>query len=104
MYGLNQLYQKLNTNPDFMFVSFSDDADSVIEKSIIKNDIDFKVYKLSKETFKRLNFNKGIPTNIILNKNGEIRYLKSGGYTDKNKATEFTMKVLYPKIAALLGH
>lgn len=102
MNGLNQMYQKLNKNPDFLFVSFSNDPDSVIKKSVIKNKIQFKVFKLSNETFSKLNFNKGIPANFILDKKGEIRYFKSGGYTDKNKATDNILNVIYPKLTELI--
>ena len=102
MSGLNQLYHKLNMSPDFLFVSFSDDVDSVIKKSVIKNEIDFNVYRLSKDKFSQLNFNQGIPTNIILDKNGAIRFFKSGGYTDKNKASDYIMTVIYPKIIEIL--
>jgi thiol-disulfide isomerase/thioredoxin len=55
MDGLNMLYRELSMHSDFLLVSFSNDPDSVIKKSIIKNEIQFKVFKLSNETFSKLN-------------------------------------------------
>ncbi|VBB47971.1 putative Redoxin domain protein [uncultured Paludibacter sp.] len=102
MNGLNQMYLKLIQRPDFLFVSFSTDPDSVIQKSVIKYDIKFKVYRLSNELFSRLNFNNGIPTSIILDKNGIIKFFRCGGPGDKKQATEHVMTEIYPKIIELL--
>jgi thiol-disulfide isomerase/thioredoxin len=41
MDGLNLLYSELSKHSDFLLVSFSNDPDSVIKKSVIKNEIQF---------------------------------------------------------------
>ncbi|HZH66485.1 MAG TPA: hypothetical protein VEY10_16460 [Flavisolibacter sp.] len=50
-----------------------------------------------KET-RRLNLNNGFPANIIVDKEGKIKFLVTGGSTDKVKASEIIMKEIYPKI------
>ena len=102
--GLKLLYSKLKGHSDFLFVSFSNDPDYIINQLVKEYNLNFKVYHLEKEEYGRLNFNNGIPSSIILDKNGIIRFFTCGGPTDKNLATENVMTVFYPKILQLLGN
>jgi cytochrome oxidase Cu insertion factor (SCO1/SenC/PrrC family) len=100
--GLKQLYSKLNKYPDFLFVSFSCDPDSTIHRLIKKYGINFKVYHLDKNEYSRLNFNNGIPTSIILNRNGIIKFFITGGTDEKDLATKYVMIIIYPQALQLI--
>ena len=100
--GLKQLYAKLNRYLDFLFVSFSYDPDSTINRLVKKYGINFKVYHLDRNEFSRLNFNNGIPTSIILNKNGIIKFFAIGGIEEKDIATKYVMTIIYPEALKLI--
>jgi thiol-disulfide isomerase/thioredoxin len=101
--GLNQLYSKLINYPDFRFVSFSYDPDSTINSLINSLNIKFKVYHLDRNEYLRLNLNNGIPTSIILDRNGVIQYFVCGSPGPKENATKFIMTYTYPRILQLIG-
>jgi len=99
--GLNKMFNSLKDRSDFLFVSFTFDSDDLIKASVEKYNIKYKVIHLDKTEFSRLNFGNPNPTNIILDKNGIIRYFTVGG-TDKIYQNEIIMKIYYPKILSLL--
>ena len=99
--GLNKMFNSLKDRSDFLFVSFTFDSDDLIKASVEKYNIKYKVIHLDKTEFSRLNFGNPNPTNIILDKNGIIRYFTVGG-TDKLYQNEIIMKIYYPKILSLL--
>ena len=100
--GLNQLYSKLNKNNNFLYVSFSYDSENSIKRLVRKFDIKYNVYHLDKKEYLRLNYNNGIPTSIIIDQDGIIRYFICGGPATKEQATEYLMSYTYPKILQLL--
>ena len=100
--GLIQLYSKLQKYPDFKFISFSYDPDSTIDKLVKRYNINFKVFHLDRTEFLRLNFNNGIPTSIILDRNGTIRYFVCGGPGNKEQSTRYIMTYVYPQILQLI--
>jgi thiol-disulfide isomerase/thioredoxin len=93
--ALNELAQKLKGHKDFEFISFTWDNQETIKRVKDKYQLQFKVY-YSKES-SRLNLRMGYPT-MILDRQGNIRYLVSGGSTDPNEARDFVMKTLLPKV------
>ncbi len=100
--GFNEMFAKLKDNSNFLFVSFSFDADSTIRKLVAKYNIKYKVVRIDKPECYRLNFKNGFPSSFILDKKGIIRYFKSGGETDKIRATKAVLTEIYPQILALL--
>ena len=100
--GLNQLYSTLIKTPNFLFVSFSYDPDSTITRLVEKYNIKYKVYQLDLKDYSRLSYKNGIPTSIILNRDGIIKYFSSGGPGEKDKATKYIMTIIYPKILQLI--
>ena len=94
--GLNELAEKLKQNKDFEFISFTWNNDEAIKRVKENYKLQFKVY-YSKECSK-LNLGFGYPTTMILDRQGIIKYLVSGGTTDKEKAREFVMNTLLPEI------
>ena len=102
MDGLNQLYNKLANNPNFKFISFSFDPESVIQKKVEELNIKYKVIHLDRAECYRLNFGRGFPASFILDKTGKINFFKMGGEIDSEKSTEFIMNQIYPKISKML--
>ena len=96
--GLIQLYSKLEGNNDFLFVSFSYDNESTIRRLINKHGINFRVYHLDKNDFSQLNYGQGIPTSIILDRDGIIKYFSTGGPGKKDQATQYVMNIIYQEI------
>ena len=99
--GLNGMFNSLKDRSDFLFVSFTFDSDDLIKTSVEKYNIQYKVIHLEKTEFTRLNFGNPNPTNVILDKNGIIKYFTVGG-ADKIYQNEIIMKIYYPKILGLL--
>ena len=99
--GLNKMYNLLKDKSNFAFASFTFDPEETIKISIKKYNIQYRVIHLDRNECNRLNFNNGFPTNIILNKDGYIKFFMVGG-TSLSESTEMVMNLFYPKILSLL--
>ncbi|HEV8284570.1 MAG TPA: TlpA disulfide reductase family protein [Chitinophagaceae bacterium] len=102
MEALNELFNKLKDNKDFVFISLTRDNQETIKRVTEKYALDFEVFSTSNEECRRLLFNCGYPTSIILDKTGILRYKHGGGSTKKEEAREFIMTELLSKIQAML--
>lgn len=102
MEALNELQRQLKANKDFLFVSFTWENPEAIKRVKEKYGLTFSVLEISEGECKRLNFDNGYPTNIILNRNGTIEYLHNAGSLDKEKAREFIMTTLLEEIKTVL--
>lgn len=102
MDALNSLQQQLDTTKDFLFVSFTYDNAAAIKRVKGKYSLTFGVLSTSQQECRRLNFDNGYPTHMILDRTGTIKYLHSGGSTNKEKAKAFIMSTLLPEITSLL--
>lgn len=76
---LNRLYDKLKTNSEFQFISFSTDDVEDVKRVIQKYQLRFPVCPVSHEDAYKLNFKLAFPTNIVIDKEVEVIYLKDGG-------------------------
>ena len=85
---LNKIYERLKTNSDFQFISFSTDAIEDIKRLIQEYQLRFPVCPISREEAYRLNLNSGFPTNIVIDGTGMIIYLKSGGAVEEKRVKE----------------
>ena len=100
--ALNALYDKFKDSSQFKFVSFTYENQASIEKVKAKYNIKFPVYStVTLKECQRLCLGLGFPTNIILDKCGDIRHITAGGYSDKKKAAEF-IRGFYPEISGQL--
>jgi peroxiredoxin len=102
MEALNELQEKLKSNKDFMFISFTWDNKKAIQRVKEKYGLSFTVLSVSRDECDRLNFGGSYPTNIVLDKTGTIKYLHTGGSTKKEEAREFVRSTLLSKINELL--
>jgi|ERR1017187_4370219 peroxiredoxin len=98
MEALDELQQLLKDNKDFLFISFTWDNPEAIKRVKEKYGITFPVLSTSDEECSRLNFGNGYPTSIILDRKGTIKYVHSGGSTDKEIARAFIMTTLLSEI------
>ena len=95
--GLSQMYDLLKDNKDFRYLSFSIDNDNAISANVIKYKIPYAVYHLERDNCDKI-LCQGFPTSIIIDRNGKVIQLTSGGSIDIVKATKTVMEEIYPKI------
>lgn len=85
---LNRLYDKLKTNSEFQFISFSTDDVEDIKRVIQKYQLRFPVCSISREEAYKLNFKLAFPTNIVIDKEAKVIYLKDGGPVEAKQVRE----------------
>jgi thiol-disulfide isomerase/thioredoxin len=103
MEALNELQQQLKDNKYFLFISFTWENAAAIKRVSQKHHITFAILAASGQECRRLNFDNGYPTHIILDRTGVIKYFHSGGgSTEKEEPREFVMKTLLSKIRSEL--
>ncbi len=102
--ALNTLYKKFRHNKNFAFLSFTHEKPGKLPLLKKKHTMQYKVISVSDQECYRLNQNNGFPTSIILDKNGIIAALFTGGTTDKRKAKQFIINTIYPAIQSALDH
>lgn len=102
MEALNELHKQLKSNNDFLFISFTWDHLEAIKRVKEMYGITFQILSTSEKECRRLNFDNGYPTSIILDRKGTIKYLHNGGPTNKEKAKEFVMTTLLSEIMSEL--
>ena len=90
---LKKLYNKYKDNPNFLFLSFTIDDLEIARKAVIKYNIPYIVFPISREDANEMNFRMGFPTNIILNRERKIIFFKSGGSLDKIRAEELILEI-----------
>lgn len=98
MSALNELYKKFAVNKDFEFISFTYETTGRIRLLREKYHMQYKVASVSQQECYRLNQNNGFPTSIVLDKNGSIKDLFTGGSTDRKEARTFIINTVYQSI------
>ena len=58
---------------------------------------------MNKDTIYKLIYNLGFPTNLVLDKSGQITFIKCGGHTDKQKAEAYFDDIYNKEIEELLN-
>lgn len=100
--ALNKLYEKFGKDKNFEFVSFTYEKPAKIVMLKKKYGIKYKVASVSNQECYRLNQNNGFPTSIVLDADGTIADLFTGGDTDRRKAAEFIRTAVYQRIGEQL--
>jgi thiol-disulfide isomerase/thioredoxin len=95
---LNELYKKYSADENFKFISFTYESTASIVLLKKKYNIEYEVASVTTKECYHLNQNNGFPTSIILNKEGIITDLFTGGDTDRKKAQEFITSIVYKSI------
>src|SRR5437868_795876 len=100
--GLNELYDKLKDNKDVKFLSFTFESPEKVAEFAEKYKMPYKAISVEESECRRLNFNAGFPANIILDRDGVVRFFKIGGSVDKAEASRVIVAEVYSKIMAML--
>lgn len=87
--ALEKFYINNKSKKDFQFISISFDPDSVIERVRKEHGLTYPIYHLPHDSCMKLEFGKGYPTSLIVNKKREIVYSSSGGPIDPGIADKF---------------
>ena len=77
--ALNQLFLKFKDNPNFRFLSLTTDSPEKAKEAVKKYDILFDVFSIKRKECERL-FCTEFPTNIIVDQEGKVAYIKVGLY------------------------
>lgn len=101
--ALTKLYYDLKDNKDFEFLSFTHESPARIKILRKKYHLPYKIASVTNQECYRLNQNNGFPTSIVLDRNGNIYQLFTGGDTDKKVASRFIKISVYTKIKEALA-
>lgn len=82
---LNDLYENIKDNPYFQFLSITTDSPEMAKVSKKKYKLPYPIYTASRKECDRLIPYLGFPTTIITDKQGKIRFMKGGGYLEREK-------------------
>lgn len=102
MNSLNTLYETYKDDNKFKFISITSDDEQMIKNAIREFNIKYNIYKVTSKESYDLNLNNGFPTSIIIDTQGKIHYIKSGGSSDPIKANEIILKEIEPVIYKIL--
>lgn len=72
---LNELYDSLKNNPDYIFVGVTFDKPETLPEFIDKYKLRYPIASVSEDAIKEMNYKEGFPTKVIIDKNGNIAYL-----------------------------
>lgn len=97
--GLNQLFEKLKNDTNFVFVSFTFENYQTIESFKKRLGIEYNIYHMESKQCDTICC--GYPTTFILDRNGTTRFLFTGGFPTKEEATSEILTEIYPNILKL---
>ncbi len=96
---LSRLYDTLEDNPNFEFISLSSDNMETIRKIKETYHIPYQMGHVSEEECYQMNKGAGFPTSIILDSKGIVKYIHAGGYIESDKINRFIFTTdVYPAI------
>ena len=85
--SLNWLYKEYKDNPNFAFLAVTFENTVAMKRVKQEFNLTFPMYYLPDVSCSKLIYESGYPTNIILDKEGVVRYFFSGGA--RNEGTAF---------------
>ena len=77
--NLNRLYSMVQDNSDIQFFSITWDSEQQVKSAIKKYDIRFPILITTPGNADQLSFERGLPTNMVLDKKGRVYSVLSGG-------------------------
>ena len=102
MKALETLNKNFKEHKNFQFWSITSENQEEIKRISKKYPMSYPIFSISQDLCYQLNFNRGFPTTIILNRKGEIAFIASGGPTDPVLAEENFKRDIYPIITRLI--
>lgn len=102
MPALNELYKRLKGNKSFEFLSFTYENSRNVKSFRQKYKAQYKIASVSRNECYRLNQNNGFPTSIIVDKDGKIWELYTGGDADAKTSRQFILTTVYDELLSEL--
>jgi AhpC/TSA family len=101
MDGMYRLHKKLkdSTNIEFITITY-EDAKTIAQCQNMYN-MPYRIITMSKEKCLAIKQENNVPTNIIVDKKGIIRYMKCGGDLDADIATQIIIGRMYPELLSI---
>ncbi|MDB5200963.1 MAG: TlpA family protein disulfide reductase [Ferruginibacter sp.] len=96
--ALNDLYKKIKDKKNLVFLSMTFEPSDVIAMLVEKFKIRYPILSFPDAELKKLNFGKGFPTSLVIDAEGKVVYVRTGGSSDKKEARKLIMKEIYPAI------
>ena len=84
--ALNGIYNKYKGNSDFQLLAFTYEDTVVCARVSKKYKIAYPIISLDKDVVYNLMYNLGFPTNMLVDKTGEIILVKCGGPINSDEA------------------
>jgi cytochrome oxidase Cu insertion factor (SCO1/SenC/PrrC family) len=101
--ALNKLNSQFKTNNKFQIISFTFETSEDCKKVIKQYNIDFTIIPISESECYRLNYNNGFPVILIIDEQGKILFIDTGGPTNQKQVQEKFDILIIPKLAQLLN-
>ena len=86
MGAIEEIVQGYRDRPDFIMLSLTWEEHAAIQRVQAKFPMPYPVYSISEEQCERLSGGRPYPTNVVVDKQGLIRYIGSGGRTVPEEA------------------
>ena len=102
MNSIRELALKYRNHPEVIFLSFTYENEAAIAKFRAQHPMPYRVLSVSRYDCYRLNQNNAFPTSIILDKNGIIRFLVTGGVMNKQEAAAYFKKTVTAELEKVI--
>jgi hypothetical protein len=93
--GINQLYKQLKDSANFVFIGITAEPADVIEKMRKQHLYQFTIAQMPKNKMDVLKQQVGVPTSIIIGRDGLIKNMHCSGSIYKDLAKYFVLTTLY---------
>lgn len=91
--SLNWLYNNYKDSEEFEFISLTFEEYDAIDRVKNQFNVQFPIYYLSSQNCQKLMYESGYPTNIILDKDGIVKYFFAGGFTNEGEVFKYFEKL-----------
>ncbi len=101
---LNELYKNINNDTNIVFVAITFDKEEEITDILSKYNVTFPVACVPKKEVRRLNYNRGFPSVVLIDKQGKVRKVGLNHITpinDKRTITVDSAKALINSYTSL---
>lgn len=95
---LNWLYKTYKDNDQFEFISLSFEKFEAIDRVKAQFNLEFPMHYATSEYCNKLTHGSGYPTNIILDKDGVVRYFLAGGHRNEGEVFNYFSEKIIPLI------
>ena len=102
MEALNNIYREFGKDKNFQFLSITYETRQTIDSISAKYKIAYPVLSTSADSVSLLNFGRGFPVTMVIDKEGKIAFLTFGGTTNPRAADLYFKNNVYPLLRCML--